>query len=259
MFGKNIQMKQSDAPPSGTLHVREIFSTIQGEGPLSGTPATFVRLAGCNLKCHFCDTDFEFRGSKDIWIVECIVDECIKYKNELVVLTGGEPLMQDITPLILLLREHGMRVQIETAGTVWPASLTREVLYPAHPATLNTTIVVSPKTQQIHLMVEVYADAYKYLIDCSDTISAIGLPITNTQGENGAVHPLFVPSDFEHFKGMLFLQPVEVYVNLKPDSNLTTPFIDQRSTEANIQKAVDLCMKHGYRLSLQMHKLLGLR
>jgi 7-carboxy-7-deazaguanine synthase len=58
MFGKNIVISQY-IEPSGALKIVDLFYTIQGEGPYNGMPSVFVRLAGCNLRCYFCDTNFE--------------------------------------------------------------------------------------------------------------------------------------------------------------------------------------------------------
>ena len=57
MHGKNKVAKRTDNPQS--LQVHEIFHTIQGEGPFSGRPAVFIRLSGCNLRCWFCDTEWD--------------------------------------------------------------------------------------------------------------------------------------------------------------------------------------------------------
>src|SRR5271156_2670792 len=85
------------------LEVKNIFPTLQGEGPFTGVPAVFVRLGGCNLACSFCDTDFEgFRDMPVADIVENVSSaSCERGKRvrQLVVITGGEPLRQNIVPL----------------------------------------------------------------------------------------------------------------------------------------------------------------
>lgn len=100
------------------LHLAEIFYSIQGEGTYAGTPAIFVRLAGCNLSCDFCDTDYSLKFLAS-------VDEVVARVRDLggacpmVVLTGGEPLAQsDSLPLIQALRADGRRVHIESNGTI---------------------------------------------------------------------------------------------------------------------------------------------
>jgi len=94
--------------------VNDIFYSIQGEGRNTGRAAAFVRFAGCNLKCPFCDTDFgPFRYMTD----RQIVDEILRYPARLVILTGGEPSLQVDDALIGLLHDNGFEVAIETNGT----------------------------------------------------------------------------------------------------------------------------------------------
>lgn len=101
------------------LKVLEIFHSIDGEGLRTGELATFVRLAGCNLACRFCDTAYSIKP-KDDTIQEMSVDEIIsnvKYKN--VTITGGEPLLQEETlDLIKALCEKDFKVNVETNGTI---------------------------------------------------------------------------------------------------------------------------------------------
>ena len=104
-----------------TLHISEIFCSIQGEGEHAGTPSVFVRTNGCNLRCHFCDTPYsswEPQGS--IWTVEDVFREVRRYEQTHVVITGGEPLLQPgVTPLVEMLRKESHYVTIETAGTIY--------------------------------------------------------------------------------------------------------------------------------------------
>ncbi|MEG7364337.1 7-carboxy-7-deazaguanine synthase QueE, partial [Pseudomonas citronellolis] len=83
----------------GLLSLHSIFHTIQGEGPFCGTPSVFVRLAGCNLQCPACDTDYT-QGRRAASVQE-ILDKVQEYQSSgLVVITGGEPFRQDITRLL---------------------------------------------------------------------------------------------------------------------------------------------------------------
>lgn len=108
------------------LALAEIFYSVQGEGVWTGTPAVFVRLAGCNLNCRFCDTDYATKAFASI-------DEIVATVHELggdcpmTILTGGEPLAQRETPdLIAALRADGRRVHIESNGTI-PVDLPDDV------------------------------------------------------------------------------------------------------------------------------------
>ena len=113
-------------PQPPTLKTIEIFASVQGEGLRQGEPTIFVRLAGCNLRCGFCDTKRAWRGGRET-AVSAIVDRVLTLKKGFpttwVCLTGGEPLAQDVRPLILRLHRAGLRVQVETNGTFPPAPL----------------------------------------------------------------------------------------------------------------------------------------
>jgi 7-carboxy-7-deazaguanine synthase len=100
------------------LQLVEIFYSVQGEGHYTGTPAVFVRLAGCNLACGFCDTDYALRFFAS-------VDDVVRRVRAaggacpMVILTGGEPLAQaESVALIDALRGDGRRVHIESNGTI---------------------------------------------------------------------------------------------------------------------------------------------
>jgi len=97
--------------------INEIFYSLQGEGKFTGTAAMFIRLSGCNLKCLFCDTDH----TPQMFLSE---DEILQHidnlssKCKFVVLTGGEPLLQDLVPLINLLHKHKYFIAIESNGII---------------------------------------------------------------------------------------------------------------------------------------------
>ena len=96
------------------MRVNEIFLSIQGEGHFTGTPAVFLRLSGCNLRCPFCDTKHEsFIEMSENEIVE----EVSRFKPRHLVITGGEPSLQLTESLLALLHGTGFFIQIETNGT----------------------------------------------------------------------------------------------------------------------------------------------
>lgn len=96
-------------------HLVEIFESLQGEGRNVGRPAVFVRFAGCNLKCPWCDTDFSPRFSLSL---EDLVKEIRSFRAKSVILTGGEPTIQsDIPELIAALKQDGLWIGVETNGT----------------------------------------------------------------------------------------------------------------------------------------------
>ncbi len=100
------------------LQLSEIFYSIQGEGTWTGTPAVFVRLAGCNLNCRWCDTDYSLKFFASVEdVVKRVRD--VGGHCPMVVLTGGEPLAQaESSALIEALRADGRRVHIESNGTI---------------------------------------------------------------------------------------------------------------------------------------------
>ncbi|ADX47643.1 Radical SAM domain protein [Paracidovorax avenae ATCC 19860] len=121
-----------------TYSVKEIFYTLQGEGGQAGMPAVFCRFAGCNLWsgreedrssaiCRFCDTDFvgtdgtlggKYAQADALADVIAAQWPAHDADHRLVVLTGGEPLLQLDTPLIDALHARGMRIAVESNGTV---------------------------------------------------------------------------------------------------------------------------------------------
>ncbi|MEW6752275.1 MAG: 7-carboxy-7-deazaguanine synthase QueE [Candidatus Latescibacterota bacterium] len=101
----------------GVLQVNEIFYSIEGEGLRVGQPTTFVRLARCNLRCPFCDTEFDSFTEME---VEEIASQVQRHPAEWVCLTGGEPLGQNVEPLARRLRAAGYRLHVETNGTLPP-------------------------------------------------------------------------------------------------------------------------------------------
>ncbi len=93
----------------------EIFESLQGEGRNTGRPCVFVRFAGCNLKCPWCDTDVTKRFSASL---DELLAELGQYKAKSVILTGGEPTMQKEMPeLVAALKKAGYWIGVETNGT----------------------------------------------------------------------------------------------------------------------------------------------
>lgn len=229
MFGSNVPRKQV-LDDGEELWVQEVFYTLQGEGPFAGQPSVFVRLAGCNLKCFWCDTDFEsstWRPSLDELLQRIAIER--PSFADLIVITGGEPFRQNIQPLVTRLLAQGLTVQIETSGTLWVEL----------PENTKLSIVCSPKTKKLHPKIIPRVTAYKYVVaaDCNDP--GDGLPCASTQ-KPGVATRLFRPP-----------ASAPVFVMPRDDGDEARNLMNRRACTA-------AALKFGYRLSLQTHKLLGL-
>lgn len=103
------------------MRISEIFYSIQGEGRLIGVPSVFIRTAGCNLRCVWCDTPYtSWQPAGAAWSIGSILAEVQKHPTEYVVVTGGEPLLAPkIEALCRELKESSRHITIETAGTIF--------------------------------------------------------------------------------------------------------------------------------------------
>lgn len=247
MFGKN-PIRKREYNDDGKLAVQEVFYTLQGEGPYAGMPAVFVRLAGCNLACTFCDTEFESKIDNRMPVVD-VAEEVSALALErdfpmrLVVLTGGEPLRQRVVGLVQLLSERGIKVQIETAGTLWDDELAPYI------EEGHLELVCSPKTPKIHPMIVRWCLHYKYIISAEDQSSLDGLPTYSTQR-------MGLPAAESNI-----WRPWAVSENCGVGSTIWVSPCDEHDPHLNIANTVaarDAALKYGYRLTLQMHKLVNL-
>lgn len=241
---KNQQpIEGRDKGDGSVLAVNSIFHTIQGEGPHAGRAAVFIRLAGCNLQCPLCDTEY---SSRDMLTLDEIAEAVASWKCGLIVITGGEPFRQNIWHLVEMLLGLGYQVQIETNGKLpfpglvfdWQTFLTRSLRND------ELVVVVSPKTATIDPQVALWATAYKYVVRDGD-VADDGLPISALD------HPLPREASIARppagWNGTIYVQPCDqqdIYLNA-----------------ANMQAAVDAVMTNRdprRRLCLQMHKYANL-
>ena len=208
-----------------TYRIKEIFYTLQGEGANAGTPAVFLRFAGCNLwsgreehrataVCRFCDTEFvgtDGAGGGKFETAERLTEAVAQQwpgngTHRFVVCTGGEPLLQLDAPLVAALHARDFRVAIETNGTLVP------------PAGIDW-ICVSPKAEA------------PLALRHGDELKLI-------HPQAGAEPERYEALQFAHF----FLQPM-----------------DGPQLVENTRLAVEYCKRHPrWRLSLQTHKLIGI-
>ena len=127
---------QADDILSQTLRINETFFSIQGESTWAGCPCFFIRLTGCPLRCHYCDTEYAFREGSPRTI-QALLDEVRASGARVVELTGGEPLVQKRAfDLMALLCEEGFTVLVETSGAV--------DITPCHPKAIRILDIKTP-------------------------------------------------------------------------------------------------------------------
>lgn len=184
--------------------VNEIFSSIQGEGSRAGQAMTFIRLTGCNLRCSYCDQPEAYEDGQDM-ALGTILAQVQEANIPWICLTGGEPLMQDVKPLLDCLHEFGFMVAVETNGTLFvPEDFDH--------------VTVSPKRgHEVCLMARQRANEWKYII----------------QDE----------TDFDRieYEADVWIQPVD---NDPEIAGMCVEEIKQHT---------------GWRLSMQLHKIIGIR
>lgn len=198
--------------------VNEIVATVQGEGCNTGIPMVLVRLQGCDCRCAFCDTPHAMdpEGGREM-TAEDIVEEVTRYQGpEWVLLTGGEPTMQDLGSLCQALSTAGYQIALETNGA-------RTISYRGF-----DWICVSPKAARIHEDASMYADELKFIVRTSKDIDRV---------------ETFLAEHSQH--------RLEGYTTicLQPES---------RDPEAT-RLCYEACIANGWRLSIQVHKLIEVR
>lgn len=249
MIPLNVQPKEkAEIDALGWVDVSEIFYTIQGEGPFAGTPAVFVRLAGCNLQCPGCDTDYtsnRVRMSPN-GVLSAVLEQFIyrfpQFGTKLVVITGGEPFRQKLTRVVPVLLQQSFTVQIETNGTLFDSE------FPYH----RVTTVISPKTRinpaYKDLAVKIGQVYFKYVARSQDLSAHDGLPDTAL----GSNSPLDRPWSTELSAADRAMLYDRVYLQPMDEQN-------EHNNKVNLNAVAESCMRNGYKLSLQMHKIVGLR
>jgi organic radical activating enzyme len=196
--------------------VKEMFGpTLQGEGAHAGRPCVFLRFAGCNLACVWCDTDFRPEGAArlEAGAIAARLLELDVHRSRLVVVTGGEPAMQWDAPLAAALKDAGFRTHMETNGT-------RALAAPVD------WLTCSPKPQ-------FHKNGETLLLGGADECKLV---VDETVDDQALVR-------YEALAfGCYFLQPC----------------MDDRYPE-HLARALELTQRHPrWRLSLQIHKILGL-
>lgn len=111
-----------------TLRVTEIFFSLQGETSTAGLPTVFIRLTGCPLRCHYCDTSYAFEGGT-MMAIQAIMEQVATHQAKYITVTGGEPLAQpNVIPLMKALCDANYTVSLETGGALPVASVDPRVV-----------------------------------------------------------------------------------------------------------------------------------
>ncbi|WP_338248664.1 7-carboxy-7-deazaguanine synthase QueE [Pyrodictium abyssi] len=237
-------MSRSARPPSSAsstsprLRVVEVFASLQGEGPFTGSRSVFIRLAGCDLRCPFCDTVYSLdpRAGRPVDVEELarVVEE---ERPSLVVVTGGEPLLQrrGVNELARLLAGRGYRVQLETNGTL-PAPEPGEPLYQVYH-------VVSPK--DVPVAVE-GARLHPSWVEASRSTGRVWFKFLASSEEHVEAVARYVEE-----KGIPWER---VYV-----MPLTREGMSPEELLGLHRRVARLALDHGFNFSPRLHLLLGLR
>ena len=125
---RNPQPDTGRRPAEAALRISEIFFSLQGETRTVGLPTVFIRLTGCPLRCHYCDTAYAFHGGQWMGLDE-ILAETARYTTRYVTVTGGEPMAQKAClALLRALCDTGYRVSLETSGALDLGNVDRRVV-----------------------------------------------------------------------------------------------------------------------------------
>lgn len=170
------------------MKIAEIFTSLQGEGLTSGYPTTFVRLAGCNLSCTYCDTPADRLAGEDMDI-DKITDKVLAKQPGYVCITGGEPLLQknEVIELSRRLISAGKRVSIETNGTIPfhdipdETSICMDVKCPSSGETSDITLFSTLKSSDsVKFVVSTDEDLYfteKTIMNCPAKVEIFISPV----------------------------------------------------------------------------------
>ncbi len=231
----NQPIEKQFLDPDGVLEVHSIFRTIQGEGPFAGERAIFIRLAGCNLQCPGCDT--EYTSKRERMTPQQIVCEFSHDfpQGGLIVITGGEPTRQNIGSLCEHLVDIGFNVQIESNGVRAPDIETSNLIRED-----KVVLVISPKTKAISPISASLAHCFKYVLRDGDIDPDDGLP-TRALEHAAAPRVARPPTGFE---GQIYINPYDEK--------------DEAANKRHLAATVQSCQTFGYKMGVQLHKLAGI-
>jgi len=233
--------------------VTKIWTTIQGEGPLAGHPAVFVRLAGCNLgakqSCPWCDTTFTLSrgGVMSVEDVILAAESVTAPRQRLVVLTGGEPFLQNPHRLVDRFLAAGWTVQVETNGYFWSSELHQLRLKYGE----QFMVVISPKVNlrgkypALQSRLRQSMHSLKILVDADES--------------SPYHHPPPYADEVARDK-VIYVSPINIY-RARPLTHAViwdhASALDHERCAANHDYARRLAMERGWCVSVQSHLLLG--
>lgn len=153
--------------------VNEIFYSLQGEGKLAGVPSVFVRLAGCPLRCKWCDTKYAWDAlAGEDYSIEQIVQNVQKFDCDFVVITGGEPMINDeLDKLAARLKSAKKHITIETAGIAFIADLVCDLMSISPKLSNSGAGQLEPEV--IHKLIDNYEYQLKFVVEKPDDIAEI--------------------------------------------------------------------------------------
>lgn len=154
--------------------VNEIFYSLQGEGFLTGVPSVFIRLAGCPLRCKWCDTKYawDYSAGQD-YSIEQIAQAVQEYKCKYVVITGGEPMINaDLPKLTQKLKDCGKHITIETAGIAFVPKLPCDLMS-ISPKLSNSGSSSAPDLAVLNDLIAGYEYQLKFVVDSADDLLEI--------------------------------------------------------------------------------------
>ena len=285
MFGTNeiIGKKYFKDAPENQLFVTSMFFTLQGEGPYAGMPAFFIRLAKCNLDCSFCDTFFDdgdwmtfadieakiYDTIRDFWVSRgqevpaWAVQGRNDYPGVVLVMTGGEPLLQDnITPWMARQLNHFKAVQVESNGI------------PDTAVPDGVTLVCSPKCMEKNGRAVKYLAPSKTILDRADCLKFVMSADTdspynsipdwalewkrNNPTKEIYCSPMNVYNSFPQKIKLLRAEKGQITMSERSTVDEVISFwepglLNLQDNQANHEYTGQYCIQHGLRLNLQQH------
>lgn len=287
MFGKNEKVGPAyfkEVEP-GKLFVTSMFMTLQGEGPFAGKPAFFIRLAKCNLTCHFCDTFFDDGDWMTFEEIEENIETTIESfyseknidrpeytrhgegmrKRMVLVMTGGEPTLQpNLAPFLRIMNDKFQNTQIESNGLVYLKDIPE-----------LTTLVISPKCAEKNGVATKYLKVQDKVLERADCLKFV----MNNDPDSPYSS---IPEWANNYRGPIYISPMNIYNDIPRHSKelrnsgknriemsdrsskeevvefWEEGLLDMAANEANHKHAAKYCVEHGHIMNLQIHLYAGL-